>query len=94
MHFISFEPLQGQIQLDKLFYSEIEFINWIIIGVETGANANRNRLIHSDTFILNIIFEAKRWNIPVFVKQMEIKGKIIKENFPSDFNFREFPVSA
>jgi len=107
-HFISFEPLQEKINVKMLnwhnnsFYQILEPItncgdsnriapDWFIIGCQTGIN----RVKIDNQLIFDLIYQIKNNSkIPIFVKQMEIDGVIVKENLPDEYNYREFPISA
>lgn len=80
-YFITFEPLfedVGVLNLDK--------IEWIVIGTETG---NRKGKIKAEKqWIENIVKQAKKSNIPVFMKKTLVE--IVKEEhmlqqLPTDF---------
>lgn len=100
-HFISFEPLHGKIDIQiilnekkRLFENGIKNfgIDWIIIGCETG----QKRKKIDNQIIFNLIYDIKNNQklFPIFVKQMEFDGKIINDNLPDEYNYREFPISA
>jgi protein gp37 len=59
--FLSLEPLLSQMA-PEIFYQDID---WIIIGQQTGPGAEPV----PDEWVENIIEEAKRYNLPVFVKR-------------------------
>lgn len=72
-HFISFEPLLGAVDL-KIY---THFIDWIIIGGMTGANA---KPMNAD-WVSKVINQARLYNTPVFFKSW---GKWIYEASLSD----------
>jgi protein gp37 len=104
LRYVSFEPLLGDI-VNSIYYppkpakygkyqaknTYFDFIDWVIIG--TMSRRRIKRTTAKLEWIKNIIDEAKLYNIPVFVKQIEIKGKIEKDltKFPEDLQFQEFP---
>lgn len=61
VRFVSFEPLLNNI--DFRLYS-LEGIQWVIIGKLTGSK----RVKLQPEWVQNIIDEADRWNIPIFMK--------------------------
>ncbi len=66
--FISIEPLLGGIDI-----SDIDFMDWIIIGAETGSR--RKKVIPRQEWIKAIVREAKAIGISVFMKHSkELEG--------------------
>ena len=49
-------------------------IHWVIVGCDTGKKRRKTKL----KWIENIINQCSVADIPVFVKQAEINGKIVK----------------
>lgn len=90
VHFLSIEPLLedlGQIR----GYIE-QFKNpWVIIGTESGARRRPMKL----EWAVNIVDQCRSANVPVFVKQVEIHGKVEKniDHFPTELQIREYPRS-
>ena len=102
--FISFEPLLGEIlNLDEY----LNKIDWVIIGCETGRNRRPCHLewvynlveqFH-DRYIIkktaNVgITGSEHSPIPIFIKKLEINGKVTGnvEDWPEDLRkFRQFP---
>ncbi len=106
--FISFEPLLEDIKDPKIFkdfgnkndllyqkiiseYSGIELADWIIVGAMSGNNNPKTKI----EWIENIVKKARKYSVPVFVKQIEINGKIEKDvsKFPKELQYREFPMA-
>ena len=84
--FISFEPLLIEhLNLD-LLHRIVKDIQWVIIGTMSG----RNRIPSNIEQIRKIV---KICNAPVFIKQLEINGKVEKDiyKFPEDLRLRNFP---
>jgi protein gp37 len=83
--YISFEPLLEDIELNI----DPALINWIIVGSMSG----RKRQPAKIEGIEKIAEFAKTNNIPLFIKQLEINGKIEKDinKFPKHLKYREFP---
>lgn len=86
--FISLEPLLGNINFD---FSEVSKPDWIIVGCESGAKRRECKI----EWIENIVNQCKDFEIPVFVKQMEINGKVCKniEDFPKHLQIQEYPIA-
>jgi len=92
--FVSFEPLLSDIKDEPLpkknppFYETyFDGIDWVILGTMSG----RNRTPAKIEWFENIIDIAENKCIAVFVKQIEINGKIEKNNFPKQLQLRQFP---
>lgn len=69
-YFLTFEPLfgaVGELKLDK--------IGWIVIGTETGNH--KGKITAQANWIKNIVLQAQKKNIPVFMKArlLEIVGE-------------------
>jgi protein gp37 len=64
-------------------------IGWIIFGAESGSDRRRCE----NQWITNGVKMCKSANIPVFVKQLDINGKLVKDiyKFPELLRIREFP---
>ena len=82
--FVSFEPL-----LERIDYFNMHTLHWIIIGTMSGQKRTPAKI----EWIEDLVKRAKQYYIPVFVKQIEMDGKIIKdiEQFPEELQHREFP---
>jgi protein gp37 len=74
--FISFEPLHGKIECD------LEGIDWIIIGAETGNR--KGKIIPKREWIEGLINQAKEHNIPIFLKDN------LKEHWDGEW-YQDFP---
>lgn len=92
VRFISFEPLLEHIDL----YSEISErnidwtkIDWAIIGCESGP-AKRSCSLH---WINELKKDLEYFNIPVFIKQININGVVEKDvnKFPENLRVRNYP---
>ena len=81
--FVSFEPLLGDIgEVD------LESIDWIIIGGESGS---KHRPFNPD-WARNLIRQAKEQDVAVWMKQMGgFRPGNSMEELPEDLRFREFP---
>ena len=74
--FISFEPLLENLDVD------LQGINWIIIGADSRIGANKPPMEWAD----NLIIQAKKLNISVFVKE-NYKYKDRLKAFPEKLKF-------
>jgi protein gp37 len=81
--FVSIEPCLEYVNIRKLG------IKWVICGAESGKNRRECKI----EWIENIVEQNKIVNIPVFVKQIHINGKLVKDinQFPKIITYREFP---
>lgn len=92
VRFISFEPLLERID-DIYSLSDMEDIydpiNWVILGAETGPGRRETKV----EWMEEIVDACVDSNIPVFVKSVEIGGKVIKdpEKFPRQLKYRCYP---
>lgn len=102
--FVSFEPLLSAIE-DKVFIKQyrhkfqkisaqrdityFDFIDWIIIGTMSG----QKRIPTKIEWVEKIVKFAKHYDVSVFIKQLEINGKVEKDTnkFPEHLRIREFP---
>jgi len=68
---ISLEPLLSSIILN---FDDKPHIDWVIVGCESGSGRRECKI----EWIQQIICQCADANIPVFVKQAEIDGKVVK----------------
>lgn len=63
-------------------------INWVIVGGESGPGARSMEI----EWVESIVDQCKSANTPVFVKQLHIDGKLVKEinQFPKKLQIREY----
>jgi len=83
--FLSIEPL-----LSDISFLPLGNIDWVIVGAESGHNAR-----HCDIkWIRNIKEQCKVANVPIFIKQIQVDGKLVKDinQFPPDLQIREYPI--
>ena len=83
---ISFEPLLEDV---IGMFRPIERARWMVVGCETGNNRRPCAISTVET----IVSGAKELNIPVFVKALEINGKVSKNpaEWPEHLRLREWP---
>ena len=62
--FVSFEPLKEDVEPEG--WVNFKYINWVIIGAETGNQ--RGKVTPEPAWIEKIVKTAKRYAIPVFMK--------------------------
>ena len=67
----------------------VKLLDWVIVGAESGPKRRECRL----EWIRFIVQQCQAANVPVFVKQLHIKGKLVKDInlFPPDLRIRELP---
>ena len=66
-----------------------EGIGWVIVGCESGPGRRECRL----EWVRDIVRHCKTAGVPVFVKQIEINGKVSRDmsEWPEDLRVREYP---
>lgn len=101
VRFLSIEPYLEQINLKKecidleiqaFGNANVNFfprIDWIIIGCESGQKRRPCKI----EWIESIVRQCKEADIPCFIKQMEINGKVEKDitKFPEHLRIRDLP---
>lgn len=82
VRFISFEPLLEDISIPA-------GIDWAIVGCESGPKRRPCR----EEWIRSIVERCRCNSVPVFVKQIEIDGRVSKDpgEWPEDLRVQEFP---
>lgn len=101
VRFVSLEPLLEPISLKKWLWPQEEEdagvttigdINWLILGCESGPKRRPCKI----EWMENIIDQADAARVPVFVKQISLKGKVIHDinQFPKKVQRREFPNAS
>jgi len=84
-------PLKGIRNNSKTGLIEEENINQVIIGAESkGSHPGRRCELD---WVKNIIDQCDAAGVPVFVKQLHINGKLIKDpkQWPSEFRRQDYP---
>jgi protein gp37 len=103
VRWLSVEPMLGKIDIRQIDVSDEDGeyllfplfpiagggIDWVVVGCESGAK----RRPCKQEWIESIVNQCKQANVPVFVKQMEINGKVCKDInlFPKHLQVREYP---
>lgn len=64
-------------------------IDWVIIGAESGANKRECKI----EWVRDLVEQCKNAGVPVFIKQLHINGKLVKDInlFPPDLRLRQYP---
>ncbi len=85
VRFLSLEPLLGPIFLGSYLIG----IDQVIVGGESGPNRRECKI----EWVRDIVEQCRSAGVAVFVKQLHIDGKLVKdiEQFPEDLRIREFP---
>jgi len=81
--FVSFEPLLEEVEFSH------SCCGWAIVGCETGPKRRECKL----EWVQDLVQQCKDVGVAVFVKQLEINGKVRHnpEEWPEDLRIREFP---
>lgn len=98
MRFVSIEPMLGPVDLnDREFlinktlfkYTLGNYLDWVILGCESGPS----RRLCAIEWMIDVVRQCDDVNIPVFVKQVSINGKVSKNpaEWPEELRRREFP---
>jgi len=66
-----------------------QFVNWIIVGCESGAHRRETKL----EWVRDLRDQCKAAGVAFFVKQLEIDGNVTTDinQFPEDLRIQEFP---
>lgn len=96
--FVSIEPMLSEMDLGKLLrphkdHGGLTFqpAQWVIVGTESGGkNIRRPAKIE---WVESIVEQCKEFNVPVFVKQLEINGKVTDDInlFPEHLRIQQIP---
>lgn len=92
---ISAEPLLGELDfhkamiLDKFSPPFTMPFEWVVVGAESGVNRRQCSL----DWVRKIVKQCQTAKVPVFVKQLDIAGKLEKDinKFPEDLQIRQIP---
>ena len=89
---ISCEPLLEEIDLTVLDCDNdriIDGLDWVVVGAESGPNRRPCKL----EWVRQIVWQCGKAGVPVFVKQLDIDGKLVKDiaKFPEDLQIRQVP---
>ena len=92
LKWISLEPLLEQVNLEALSWDNdriVDGTDWVVVGAESGPNRRPCKL----EWVRQIVQQCRAAGVPVFVKQLDIDGKLVKdiEKFPEDLQIRQIP---
>jgi len=84
VRFVSFEPL-----LENIIIPWLEILSWVIVGCESGPKRRECKV----KWVESIVEQCQAADVPVFVKQLNINGKVVKDinQFPKHLQIREYP---
>ena len=94
--FVSVEPMLSKIDLSIYMASGWteppydDIINWVIVGCESGPG----RRPCKTEWIESIVEQCQDAEVPVFIKQININGKVEKniKKFPKHLQLQQFPI--
>ena len=83
------EPAPKRWRIDTTITSKAKRIDWVVVGAESGHERRPSRI----EWVRHIVQQCQEFEIPVFVKQLDIGGKLIRDinKFPEDLRVRELP---
>ena len=102
---LSLEPLLGEVNMGRALetasrQSNIfscmtpeqmmeQYLSWVVIGAESGPNRRPCKL----EGVRWAVLQCRKAGVPVFVKQLDIGGKLVKDisKFPEDLQIRQVP---
>lgn len=87
---LSLEPLLGPIDMQFQYIAPEDFpFDWVVVGAESGANRRPCKL----EWVESIVRKCRQAGIKVFVKQLDIDGKLEKDiaKFPPELQIRQVP---
>ena len=92
--FVSIEPMLGKMNIGEYLHDfELydSILDWIIVGGESKGDGIGREC--SSWWVGDITRQAMEANIPVFVKQLHIDGRLVKDvnQFPEDLQIQEYP---
>jgi len=91
VRFVSCEPLLGSIDLATRIPRHARFLDWVIVGGESGPNRREMDLDH----LLSIVDQCKAEGVPCFVKQDSAYKSGQQGRIPdSVWGIKEFPATS
>ena len=109
VRFVSVEPMLGPVNLNEhlgfcldcdayitehrrhgdLYHDDVSRLDWVIIGCESGPNRRPMKL----EWAVDLVRQCKNAGVAVFVKQLDIGGKVSKnpDEWPAELRAREYP---
>lgn len=85
---LSAEPLIGKIDMLSPYVSSEDLpFDWVVVGAESGPNRRPCKL----EWVELIVRQCRDAGIPVFVKQLEMGGKLVADikKFPPELQIRQ-----
>lgn len=89
VHFLSYEPALGPIDIRATTMAHQPALGWVIAGSESGPGKRPSDL----GWFRAVRDRCARTGVPFFMKQLVRDGKLTKDmaEFPEDLRIREFP---
>jgi len=104
VRFVSYEPALGAVSFRWMpvfngyatrekgstdHLDGLRLLNWVIIGTESGPGRRPMKL----EWAVDVVQECQEAGVPVFVKQIEIAGKVSHDvtQWPEELRVREYP---
>ena len=91
VRFLSLEPLLAPVVIQDACpeWWESSGINWVIVGCESGPGRRPCKI----EWIESVVNQCKKEVVHVFVKQLAIGGKVVRDinQFPEHLRIREYP---
>lgn len=86
--FLSIEPILEDVLIDDLKTVIANFIDWVIIGAETGRR--KDKVVPERKWIEDIVSDCRKANIPIFMKSSlsDIWGDSLIREFPEGLRRR------
>lgn len=93
---LSLEPLLGKIDFREAMAVNNDIgddftdaVDWVVVGAESGPNRRPCKL----TWVERVVGQCLHYKIPVFVKQLDLNGKLEKDinKFPEHLRIRQLP---
>lgn len=90
---LSAEPLLGPIDMGLHYIAPEDCpFKWVVVGAESGPKRRSCKL----EWVRDIVQQCRENGVPVFVKQLDIGGKLVQDirKFPADLQIRQVPWHA
>lgn len=93
VRWLSVEPMLENINIAEWFDPThphlVQRLKWIVIGCESGHNRRECKI----EWFEDIVRQCKEAGVSVFVKQLQLNGKVVKDIklFPKNLKVREYP---
>lgn len=80
VRFVSVEPMLEGVEIPNTVLRKLD---WVIIGAESGPNRRPCRM----EWVESVVDQCKAAGVPVFVKQIDVNGKLVKmpPGYPQEF---------